>query len=410
MKVLQINRNFNNGGAAIAARRLHKKLNQIEGVSSKFLCRHTSVGSNDDLQQLYPGVNGRLVSVGIDRLERLTGYQYLFQKSINSITNTNAFKDADIVHFHITHGGYIDQYFLPEIAKLKPVVWTFHDMWAITGRCAHSYDCDKWKTGCGHCPTPKTYPSQFIDRSAYLWELKNKLYNEVEAHVVCPSDWLGQKVEQSFIKNWGRSIIPNSADLSVFKPYENIAGLRRRFEIPSDKTVLLFVAHGGVENTYKGFDYLKEAIKKSKNRSDIFLVVIGGSKKGNLDYLGIDGISVGEVNDELVLAEYYSAVDYYVLPSVQENLPLTIIESLGCGTPVLAFGVGGIPEMIENQSTGYLANINQKESLMTAIDWACSINDYDYNVMSIRCREFAIANYSIDNYVQSYISLYESLI
>jgi len=376
MNILQINRNYSKGGAAVVSKRLHDGLNELEGVCSNILCRNSMGSSDAGVYELYPKLTGRIKSVIVDRFEQITGCQYLFQKNFKNICELKIFKDADIVHFHITHGGYIDQNFLVDVAKHKPVVWTFHDMWALTGRCAHSYECEKWITGCGQCPNTLTYPTQYFDRSHYLWELKKKLYENINVNIISPSNWLNSKIDKSFINHWDHRVIPNSVDLSVFHyNKDNSENIRLDLNIPQNTKIFLFVAHGGVSNSYKGFELLNEAFCELKKAgSNLYLLVIGGNEEGSLDYLGINGQSVGVVDDNNLLADYYTAADYYIISSVQENLPLTIIESLACGTPVIAFDVGGISEMIEHMVTGYLADKISIKNLIEGIKWALQIN------------------------------------
>jgi glycosyltransferase involved in cell wall biosynthesis len=412
MNILQINRNYSSGGAAVVARRLHNALNELQGVSSVILCRNASGNSNESLFELYPKLTGRIKSVLIDKFEQLTGCQYHFQKKIGSISDLEVFKNADVVHFHITHGGYIDQNLVVEVAKLKPVVWTFHDMWTLTGRCAHSYDCDKWTTGCGSCPNTGTYPIQFIDRSSYLWKLKKELYSNIQVNIISPSSWLRNKIMKSIVSHWPCTTIPNAVDLTVFRYNKNQSeNIRNKLNIPLKRKIFLFVAHGGIDNNYKGFNILKDALKEIQNSNDNpYLLVIGGSDKRNLNYLGISGKSIGVITDEILLADYYTASDFYLIPSVQENLPLTIMESLGCGTPVIAFDVGGIPEMLKHKVTGYLAEGTSKEFFVKGINWACNMNDEEYFKSSVACRKFAEDNYSIELFVEKHMKVYKNSI
>jgi len=412
MNVLQINRNYSNGGAAVVAKRLHNNLNNLSGYKSTLLCRNSGSSTNEGVIELYPNMFGRIKSILIDKFEQVTGYQYFYQKNLNSIIDLSAFKQADVIHFHITHGGYIDQKFIIEVAKLKPVVWTFHDMWALTGRCAHSYDCDKWENGCGMCLYTHTYPRQYIDRSAYLWKLKKDLYSSVNIHVVSPSKWLCEKISKSIVKHWSVSIVPNSVDLLMFDYRKDQQDkIRGELCLPLNRKIFLFVAHGGVNNEFKGFGILNKALHEVSNDGiQPYLLVIGGNEKTDLKEFDLSGESIGVVNDESLLSAYYTASDFYIMPSNQENLPLTIIESLACGTPVVAFNVGGIPEMINHQVTGYLAEKESIRSLIDGITWAYNLSSKEYLKSSESCRMSARKNYSIDDFVKKHIAIYKNII
>lgn len=409
MKILQINRSFSSGGAAIVGYRLHNYINSKTDSKSYIYCRLKNT-DDKNVKPLYNGIFGRAHSVAIDRFERLFGLQYFFQRSFKYIANNKWFKSADIVHFHNTHGGYISQWFLAEVAKRKPVVWTLHDMWAITGRCAHSSGCEKWKTGCGRCPYQRNHPSTLIDTSAFLWKLKRSLYSKIKVNIVVPSLWLYDKLPDSILGHCNSCIIRNAIDTDIFKPYDKPL-LRKSLNIPENKFVILFVAHGGIAAHHKGFRYLQNALKNIYRKGlRPFLVAIGDSKKVNSKKLGLEALCAGKISSELLLMRYYAAVDCFILPSVSDNAPLTIIESLACGTPVIAFKVGGVPEMIDHRKTGYLAEYLDERELAKGIEWIMSLNKSEYNSISQECRRIAVTNYSLEEQVKKYMELYKNTI
>ncbi len=409
MKILQINRNYFLGGAAIVGYRLHNYINNKTDSKSYIYCRFKNT-DDKNVKQFYEGLSGRIISVAIDRIERITGLQYFFQRSFDYIANDEWFKSADLVHFHITHSGYINQWFLAEVAKYKPVVWTLHDTWAIAGRCAHSFDCERWKIGCGRCPYKTAYPPSFIDTSAFLWKLKKNLYSKIKVNIVTPSLWLQNMLPNSILSHCNSTVIRNAVDTDTFKPYDKLL-LRKSLNIPENRFVILFVAHGGITAHRKGFRYLENALKNIHRKGlRPFLVTVGDSKKVNFKKLGLEGLCTGKISSELLLTHYYAAVDCFVLPSVYDNAPLTIIESLACGTPVIAFKVGGIPEMIEHKQTGYLAAVKDVKELAEGIQWLMSLGNNECNTISQWCRETALREYSLKNQAKKYMNLYSSII
>lgn len=409
MNILQFSCYSSWGGAPRVAYRIHKYINSIAGSSAHMFCR-TQTDNDEKIQPFYKGTLGRVHRVAIDKFESLVGLQYFFQKSFNNISGHDWFKTADVVHFHNTHGGYLNQWFLTEVAKRKPVVWTFHDMWALTGSCAHSYDCEKWKTGCGRCPYKSVYPPSFIDTSAFLWKLKQKLYSEVDINIVCPSLWLYKKLPDSFLGHCKSMVIRNGIDLSVFKPYGKME-VRKNLGLPTERLILLFAAQGGIGSKLKGFGYLVEALVACyKMGLKPYILVAGNKKQFNFDRLGIDGKCLGSISDEDLMAKYYSAADALVLPSIAENIPLVIAESLACGTPAIASGIGGIPEMIDNKETGYLAEPKNVCSIVAGIKWLMRLESEQLRIISRKCREKAEKEYSLDAQIEKYINLYNSVI
>lgn len=409
MKVLQFSCYSSWGGAPRVAYGLHSYINNNTNSTGHMFCR-TKTDNDENVKQFYRGTLGRIHRVAIDRFESLIGLQYFFQKSFNSIASNEWFKSADIVHFHNTHGGYLNQWFLPEVAKRKPVVWTFHDMWPITGRCAHGFDCERWKIGCGRCPYKTAYPPSFIDTSSFLWKLKKTIYANININIVCPSFWLYNKLHDSFLSHCNASVIKNAVDVSIFKPY-NKSRVRESLGIPNDRFILLFVAHHGLSSVFKGFDYLVESLITSYKRGlKPFLIIIGNKKDVDFCKIGLRGKCLGTISDERLMAKYYSSASALIVPSTAENVPLVVIESLACGTPVIAFKLGGIPEMIDHKRTGYLANPRTVKELTEGVQWLMRLENNEYNTISQWCRETALREYSLENQVKKYMDLYSSII
>lgn len=408
MKILQFSCYSSWGGAPKVAYTLHRYINEKTDNCAFMFCR-TKTDNSPNIIQFYPGTAGRIYRVGIDRLERLTSLQYFFQKSFKSIENHPWFQQADIVHFHNTHGGYLNQWFLPEVAKRKPVVWTLHDMWALTGSCAHPFDCEKWKTGCGKCPCRFAYPPTLIDTSAYLWNLKAGFYKTTKPFIVCPSEWLQKKVAESFLSHCPRTVIKNSIDTSIYHPFEKNV-VRKELNLPQSRKILFFAAQRATTTKLKGFDYFINALKLCYYSRGLkpYALVAGNGKKFDFASIGLDGCCLGAVNDEQLMAKYYSAADALIVSSVAENVPLVIAESLACGTPSIAFATGGIPEMIEHKKTGFLAEHLNTDSLAEGIKWLADTNQYQD--VSSNCRKFALKEYSTDNQINKYMKLYTELV
>lgn len=405
MKVLSINTVDARGGAARAAYALHKELKK-EGCSSKMLVGERS--SNDPDVFEINGRTGAFLRRNIGRFEELTGLQYFFSTSAGAILRHAAFKEADVVHLHNTHGGYLNLRAVKEIARLKPVVWTLHDMWPMTGHCAHSFDCEKWRHGCGHCPYLSTYPSISIDTTRMLFKAKRRIYEESDFIVTAPSRWLIEKFPLSMLSDKAARLVPNAIDAAVFKPKEQ-CDARKRLGLPMDRFIAMFAASGGVKNPWKGFSYVIEAFGILKKRFNTmpYLVVIG-EKFLDVSSLGIDGMSIGEISNDGLLSDYYAATDAYLLPSIAENSPLTALESLATGAPVICFNAGGTPELVLHEKTGYVAAYKDANDFADGIRWASSLNSGEKKETAEKCVEFVKARHAIEAQAKAFLGLYET--
>lgn len=256
----------------------------------------------------------------------------------------------DIIHCHNLHGGYFDLRMLPELSRQIPVVVNLRDAWLLSGHCAHSFDCDRWKTGCGHCPDLSIYPAIERDSTGYNWRRKRDIFSKSRLYVTAPCEWLMQKVQQSILAPAivKARVIPNGGDLSIFHPADR---LRTRVDlgIARDAKVLLFTANGIRKNIWKDYATMKAAVAMVAERiqgQELLFIALG--EGGPPEKIGPAEIRfVPYQKDRKAVARYYQAADLYVHAARAEVSPLTIIEALACGTPVVATGVGGIPEQVK---------------------------------------------------------------
>ena len=256
----------------------------------------------------------------------------------------------DIVHCHNLHGWYFDLRILPRLSKEVPVVLNLHDAWLLSGHCAHSLDCERWKGGCGHCPDLTLYPAIERDATAYNWRRKRDIFAKSRLYVTAPSHWLMRKVEESILAPaiMKTRVIPNGGDLSIFQPAER-QHCRTVLGIPHDAKVLLFTAIGIRRNIWKDYATLKASIEKVAQRMHgQKLIFIALGEDAPPERIGQAEVRfVPYQKDRKAVARYFQAADLYVHAARAEVCPLTIIEALACGTPVVATGIGGIPEQVK---------------------------------------------------------------
>lgn len=275
-----------------------------------------------------------------------------------------------VVHAHNLHDNYFDLRLLPALSHQRPLLLTLHDAWLLSGHCAHSFDCSRWRNGCGNCPDLTIPPEIRRDATRYNWQRKRRIYDQCKLYVATPSSWLMTKVEQSILAPAvvDARIIPNGVDLEVFQPARQREA-REALELPQDAGVLLFAANTILHNAWKDYESVRAAVALLGQRlpeRDIVLVALG--EGGPAERIG--GAEIRFVPYQRLpetVARFYQAADVYVHATHADSFPTSILEALACGTPVVATAVGGIPEQIEEGSSGFLVEPGKAEQLARRI-------------------------------------------
>jgi glycosyltransferase involved in cell wall biosynthesis len=256
----------------------------------------------------------------------------------------------EIVHCHNLHGGYFDLRVLPRLSHAVPVVMTLHDAWLLSGHCAHSFDCDRWRSGCGHCPDLGIYPPLKRDSTAYNWRRKQRIFAKSRLHVATPSAWLMRKVEDSILAPAivESRVIPNGVDLGTFRLGDR-AHARAMLNIPPDARVILFTGYGIRRNIWKDYETMRAAISRAAEqlRGENVLFIGLGEESPPERMQSAEFRFVGYVRDGDEVARYYQAADMYIHAARADTFPNSVLEALACGIPVVATAVGGIPEQLK---------------------------------------------------------------
>lgn len=399
--ILHINTLGDQGGAAKVAASLNMFLNR-SGLHSEFLVDQIMEHSNATILPKVTSTKQRILW----SMQNNQGWLDFFHLSTLNIKEMPVFKDTDILHLHNLHGDYFSPFALPELTALKPTVWTLHDMQAITGHCAHSFDCERWLAGCGSCPNLNIYPAINKDTSTFLWETKKQIYAYSDLTIVCPSKWLKDKVDRSILGNKGARLIYNGIDNSVFKAMDKQQA-RKELNLPLGKKILLFTAHEGTSNYWKGGSFVDEAYQRLREKQDILFLNAGvtSAAKGQ----GGSWVDVPYIFDEYTLAKYYSAADLFIYPSLADNCPLVVLESLSCGTPVVAFRTGGIPELVEHMKMGYLAEYKNSSDFVHGIRTLLEDTEL-LSQMHIAAHAAVQQRFTLPQMIENYISLYEEIL
>lgn len=408
LNVLHISTADNLGGSGRSAYRIHAGLRRL-GVRSRMIVG-TKATDDPDVREISTGALHAL-----DRLaDRATGrlsWQYLFYPSSLALTRRRWLREADVVQLYNTHGGYFSHTVLPLVARRARVVWRLSDMWPMTGHCAYSFDCERWRTGCGDCPLLSDRPELYRDTTARLWQLKRAVYERTPMTIVAPSRWIERLATESpLLGRFPVRFIPNGLDTEVFRPHDKLQA-RVALGIDPKRAVVLFSAHS-VADARKGAAYMLEALRllsTSRDTSRVTLMVVGGGASDFGAGLPFEVKSVERAATDEELARIYSAADVFVLPTLAENLPNGIVESMACATPCVAFDVGGCPDAVRHLETGYLAAYRNAEDLARGIDLLLS-DDALRQRLSRRSREVALAEYDARLQAQRFKSLYEEII
>ncbi len=372
VKLVHVQKHLPSSGNA--AHRLHNAFLDA-GYESSMLSLSSDISGDDkiySLSKLYQAlsfIDGKILKCLTRKAEKRYGL-FSFPVLGIDISKSDQIRNADIIYIHWINGGFLNLKSLRKLARLgKPVVFFMHDMWTITGGCHHSFTCDKYKNGCDHCPI---FPSRsLIDLSKIEFIKKYKLFSKYEnLYFIAPSKWLYSCAQESLLTK-GRTIsyIPDLVNNKLYKPFSKSIA-KRILEIEDDRVVISFGAIS-VDSPYKGWSYLRDALnilQNKLNNKKVLVLIFGSAKNSEIEKsIPFDTRFLGRLRDDLSSNIVYNAADVFIAPSLAETFGLVIAESLLCGTPVVAFDVGGIPDLIDHKKNGYLAKYKDSGDLAEGI-------------------------------------------
>lgn len=412
MNILILSTNDIQGGAARATYRLHQGLHHI-GIASQMLVQtklsddRTVISPPTKLQKGWAKIRPTLDAIPLQFYRQRDRTPYSVQWLPDRIPSKIAEIDPDIVHLHWINAGYLN---IETIAKFqKPIVWTLHDMWPFTGGCHYNQGCDRYTKSCGACPKLDSHRNW--DLSRWVWQRKAKAWQNLNLTIVTPSKWLAKcATASSLLQNFPITAIPNSIDTNVYKPIAKSLA-RELLHLPKDKQLVLFGAMNATSDPRKGFNLLMPALQKlsySQGQDQVELVVFGSSQPSDAPDFAFKVHYLGRLYDDISLALLYAAADVLVAPSVQDNLPNTVMEALACGTPCVAFEIGGMPDMIEHKKNGYLARPFEIEDLAKGIAWVLK-DSQQYNKLRDRARQKAEQEFTSELQAHRYLELFQEL-
>ena len=416
MRVLIVNTSERTGGAAVAASRLMEALNN-NGVKAKMLVRDKETD-----RLTVAAVPGQKWMQFYFLWERFVVWlrlhfnrKHLFEVDIANcgadVTQLPEFQEADVVHLHWINQGMLSLKGIRKILNTgKPVVWTMHDIWPATAICHLTLDCRNFETQCAHC---RLLPGSGStnDLSTQIWKRKQQMLNDRQITFVTCSQWLAGEAQKSALLKGQRVVsIPNPIDTHIYTPKDKQQA-RQRVGLPTEGRIILFASQR-VTNRNKGMGYLLEACRLlaeqyPEKKEDITVAILGGHAEEIEGQLPFRTCPLGYVNDEQRIVDIYNAADVFVLPSLSENLPNTIMEAMACGVPSVGFRIGGIPEEIDHQQNGYVADYCSSEDLARGIWW--TLYEADHEAVRKACLQKVAHNYSQQSVANHYLEVYESL-
>jgi glycosyltransferase involved in cell wall biosynthesis len=364
MRILEINNTdlFSTGRIMLNIAQKAREKGHNVLTASKY-CKMSIDRHREDLNHIYIGNR-----IG-NTIHRYWAWMTDLQDTGSFFSTKNFLKkvdwfNPDIIHLHDILGWYLNIDILFDFIKKHniPVVWTFHDCWAFTGRCIHfdAARCNRWKNGCGNCPQihymPRTW---WFDLSHWNFERKRKLFTSVNnMTIVTPSQWLANLTAQSFLQNYSVNVINNGIDLNLFKPTQG--DIYRRLKVDGKKIIL------GVAGTWTERKGIDDFIKLANTISPEKKIVLVGIEQSALpSQCNIEAIA--RTHNQAELAEIYTAADVFVNPTYEDNFPTVNLESLACGTPIVTYRTGGSPESVDT-SVGLVVEQGNRAALVSAID------------------------------------------
>ncbi|ACT95987.1 glycosyltransferase family 4 protein [Dyadobacter fermentans] len=411
--VLQLSTFHWEGGAGVAAARLHQALLNA-GIDSQLMVSQisrpgpqTSAWADTPWKSKKAWGNFVLERLHFLPQEKDKSVRFAFSPAAAGadISEHPLVQQASIIHLHWVNFGFLSLRSLEKLFALgKPIVWTLHDMWTFTGGCHYNRGCDHYLSHCRYCPYLKK-PGEY-DMAFTQFVQKQRLYNHTPLTLISPSRWLDNLVQKAALTTGMPSkAIPNCIDTELFKPGSQPEA-RNALGLPPDRKLLLF-AGANTQDPRKGFTYFREAVRDPR-LADVEVLILGKGKPENFADMPVKVHFLGKISETERMVQAYNAADMLIVPSLEDNLPNTIMEAMACGTPVAGFDTGGIPEMIDHLENGFVSVPRSATSLAEGIQWILKHNAG--GAVSQNARQKVLLNYSEEVIAAQYSQLYQSLL
>ncbi len=402
MRVLQVN-GYQSPGRRFNGLSLKPHLEAL-GVSSKHF-----VWEQDRQEEGVVSLHGKLLRK-VNRftrgVEKVLSLQSQLYSNGMHMRRMEAFREADLVHYHIIHSGFLSMQSLPAMTAEKPSLWTLHDPWAMTGHCIHPFSCQRWKTGCGQCPDLKTDFAIQRDTTALNFRLKRMAYRRSNFEILVASSWMENMVRQSPLMD-GVPVhkVPFGLDLDFFRPGDQAAA-KARLGIEPHRLVLCFRS---VVNDFKGLQYVIEALDRLQTQVPICLLTL--NDKGRIEKFKdrFQVVELGWTNDDSVMQDVYSATDLFLMPSLADSFGLMAVEAMACGKPTICFEGTALPEVVFTPEAGLAVPSRDSAALAAAMERLIG-DPQERLARGARSRQLAEQHYDIRLQAERMVDVYERVI
>lgn len=406
MRILYLNTTYAGGGAERVTRQIYEGMQRRGHEVFEIVCYNRKGRILDDhIHVLYAGIAGKLLQ-RIQTRNR-SNENLTIPYALHYILSFIKRNQIDIVHLNNPHDSFLGIRDIGRIAGYCPMVWTLHDMWALTGHCAVPLGCEnRWMNGCLECERLESYPRLRRDVSHKLYEEKKKTFSKARIHFVVPSKWMKTQVERSYLCEKPCECISNSLDLDKWKALEKEA-VRKQYGLNTEKIVLGFVA-ADLNNPTKGMNFLLDALKQMDSEK-WFLVTAGKMDSRTEEYIGrFECLDFGYISEQKEMNEFYALADVVVNPSLFETFGLVNLEALASGTPVIAFQVCAAPEIV-NPQTGWCLEISGEAGLRKQLEYLEKNPDILIEKRG-HCRDYINRDFGEKDMLDRYEHVYRELL
>lgn len=360
MKVLQLN-GYESPGRRFSGLSLTPLLHEY-GVSSTHIIWQRD--TNDPSVRNYEAPHAIAVNEMYGRVEQRLGLQSVYPTNATELMSRQEFIEADLIHFHLIHTGYMSMLDFPELTRAKPTVWTLHDPWAFSGHCIYPFNCQRWRIGCGDCPDLAIPFKVARDSTRLMFSLKQQALKRSSFDVIVASKWMETMAKESpLFEGAPLHLIPFGLDLEFFGRGSRREA-RARLGIPDEAVVIGFRAEYGA---YKGFEYIERALQDIRADSNVWLVSTAshGPLQKYRDRFGV--IELGWVNDEELVRDFFAALDLFLMPSIAEAFGVMAIEAMASGCPVIVFDGTSLPDVTLAPEVGIMVPSRNAAELAIAM-------------------------------------------
>lgn len=356
---------------------------------------HGSYPSKGEINALYDDINNKFSS------------QAQFYRFSLSLFDHPLFNSADVVHFHLIHNYFFNISHFPLYTQAKPVVWTLHDPWAMTGHCIYPAGCRRWEIGCGNCPDLNLQFAIKDDTSALNWETKFLSYSRISMDIVVASKYMLNMANKSrFFENSRKHLVPFGLDLTKFRPSDALA-CKQKYGIDGDEVVLCF---RNVGSQYKGIEYIFELLDRLNVKQKVCLLTfndVGNLERYNSKYKIVE---LGWVTDEAEIIDAYNATDIFLMPSKEEAFGMMAMEAMACGKPVVVMSETSLEEIVYPELGGGIVVPQADVYGFTRSVEELINNQGKRESLGSSARNVAEVKYNLTRYLDDITSVYETAI